>query len=901
MFSPLLATKLFVPPPVKSLVIRPRLLEKLNGCLQPRCRLTLVSAPAGFGKTTLVSTWADGLKSLDDRPSPITAWLSLDEGDNNPVVFWSYIITALQAQNKGVGKRALTLLQSSQPPSQETIVSLLANDLVEIPGDLILVLDDFHLIRIPAIHQALFFLIDHLPPLSHVLILSRTDPPMPLALLRSRGQLLEVRQADLRFTNEEAVAYLNDQMKLSLTYEDVDTLNAKTEGWAAGIQMAGISLLGREDHSRFVQTFSGSNRYILDYLTDEILGHQTAKVQTFLLYTGILEQLSASLCVAVVGGSGDAQALLEQLEKANLFLVPLDQERHWYRYHHLFAEILRLKLSRSSPELVTVLQKRAAQWYEAEGMLEEAVYYTHAARDDDGLMRLIEKNVGPMRKKGRGIIIRGWAQLLPEELVLSRPWLCILSAWSHVSRSDVAGAEPFLDRAEQLVKEQELNENTREMLGTIYALRTEILHTRGDITGTLKMARQAVNLLDPADIGNLATVNYSLARAYYASGDLDRADQVCSDIISPPVNATVHGVYAIISGIHGTILAIKGKLREAVNTYRLAIDTMIANDIDQFFGSGNPYGGLGMMTYQRNGLEEAETLIDESLRHYQRWGILNAMAVGLSNRAIVRTARGNLEGALADTREAKQIIQGNKQYFDVSSIVLASSVRLYLAKGDIDALTLLIDEDKLRSDDPLTFQREQDHLSLCRVLIARSKLVEADGLLQRLAEDARAGCRFGRLIEILNLRAVALQGLGKTAEALQILETSLTLAEPEGYIRIFVDEGRVMATLLELAIRKGIYPVYAGSLLKAFDIPGQQEKQSKDIQKNNLGLLDPLSRREIEVLQLIAAGLINKEISQRLSISVRTVKYHTTNIYAKLEANGRMEAIVKARDLGLLI
>lgn len=902
MAFPLLATKLFIPPPAESLVLRPRLLQKLEDSLKPICRLTLVSAPAGFGKTTLVSNWITSVKSSNHPSTPLISWLSLDDGDNDPIIFWSYVVSALQAQKKNIGKQSLTLLRSPQPPNLETILSLLVNDLVKTPDEFVLTLDDFHLIRTPSIQQSLSFLIDHSPPQFHVFILSRTDPPIPLALLRGRRQLLEVRQSDLRFTNEETAIYLNDRMKLALPGIDVDTLNSKTEGWAAGIQMAGISLRGRENPSQFIQTFSGSNRYILEYLTDEILDRQPADVQNFLLSTSILEKLSAPLCEAVIAGKINAPAILEQLEKANLFLVPLDQEGRWYRYHHLFADILRFRLSRSFPDQVAILQQRAAKWFEKNDMLEEALLYTHAAKDDVGMVRLLEQNVGTMRRTGRGITIRGWAKFLPEDVVLSRPWLCILSAWSHVTQAELAEAELYLDRAEKIVQKEKSTDVKRELLGNISALRTEILHTRGDIPGTKVMAQRAIELLDPSDMGNLATVNYSLGRAYYASGDLIHADQIWSDLLRIQIKTGLPGIYAIITGYQGTILAINGKLQQAIRLYQQAIDYMTTNGIERFYISGFPYGGLGVMMYRKDNLREAEKLIEEGLTQDRIWGNPNAVSTALSNRMYLRIASGNLEGAWSDMQECEQISQGFKPYFDVASTFLASQIRFFLAKEDILAARQLVEKLKLRGDDPISFQREQDHISLSRVLIARGKPVEANDLLNRLAVAAREGERFGRLIEILALRAIALHALNRTSEAIQSLDDSLALAEPEGYVRIYVDEAKPMASLLRMAIQKGIHPKFAERLLTAFpDSAPQLHSGKNDIQKNNLGLSEPLSKRELEVLQLIATGLANKEISQRLFISVRTVKYHTTSIYTKLAVNGRLEATVKARELGLLM
>jgi ATP/maltotriose-dependent transcriptional regulator MalT len=898
--TPILATKLFIPPPQKNLVKRPRLVEKLDECLQPGCRLTLISAPAGFGKTTLVSTWADGLKSSDNCPSPSVVWLSLYDGDNDPVIFWSYVVAALQAQKKGLGKRALTLLQAPQPPDQETILSLLVNDMAKIPDDLILALDDFHHIRTPAIYQSLSFLIDHAPPQFHVLILSRTDPPLPLALLRGRGQLLEIRLADLRFSNEEAAIYLNERLRLSLTEMDVAALNTKTEGWAAGIQMAGISLMGRNDASQFVQIFSGSNRYILDYLTDEILNRQPGDVQTFLLQTSILEQFSASLCDAVVGGSGNARALLEQLETANLFLVPLDQERRWYRYHHLFAEILRLKLAQNSPEVISVLQKRAAGWFETNGMLEEAVFYLHAAKDDHDLARLIEQNVLSLIKKGNSADLRKWIRLLPEAIVESRPWLCILLAWSYISQAEQAESEPWLQRAELLIRQAKTNEPAGEMLGILYSLRTEILHSRGDIAGTIDMGRQALALLNPSNLTSRGFVYYSLGRAYYASGDLDHALQVWSEFIGLYQDAGIYNMYAPIISMSCHILTIQGKLQAAIDQNQQAVDFMLIKDIERFHAAGNPYNGLGMAAYHMNDLEQAERLITQGLEQNRASGNLNTISVCLSYRVHVHIAKGDLENAWADLQEIDRIEQIYTPYFDARSISLACRVRYQLAKGDLPAAVSLVQKSGLRMDDSLSFQCEQDHITLSRVLIARGMFVEADDLLSRLAEAAQAGGRFGRLIEILNLRAVALQARGRTSEALQVLAHSLDLAEPEGYIREFLDLQEPMAQSLALAVQKGLHPEYVRRLLAAFPAAAVPATAVIDVLKNNLALVEPLSGREIEVLQWIEAGLSNKEIAQRLYISVRTVKYHISNIFMKLDVDRRAQAVLKAKEAGLL-
>jgi LuxR family maltose regulon positive regulatory protein len=894
---PLLATKMFLPSPVKNLVLRPRLLEKLSEGLQSGCRLTLVSAPAGFGKTTLVSTWVTSLLKAADYP-PV-AWLSLDEGDNDPAIFWTYLITTLQNSQAGLGAQALSLLQVAAPLDLKGVLALLVNSLVGLTRPFVLILDDYHLIRNGEIHKSLSDFIEHFPAQFHLLILSRTDPPLPLALLRGRGHLVEVRLAELRFSNEEAMLYLNEGMKLALPAQAVDTLNTKTEGWAAGLQMAGISIQGRQDPAPFIQTFSGSNRYVLDYLTDEILDRQPDEVRQFLLHTAVLDKLCGPLCDAVLGGPSDSRARLEQLERANLFLLPLDQERLWYRYHHLFADLLRSKLVQSEPGLLPVLQKRAAQWCEANGMLEEAVTYTHAAQDQAGLVRLIEQNIMSMMRAGRMVTLGHWVRLVPEDLVLNRPWLCLLSGWLLVGKAEFERGAVYLDRAEEMVRQGMAGNEAGEIQGIIYALRTQVFENRGDIQGTIETAQHALERMDPGNMLTRASVDYSLGRAYYASGDLDRADQVWSEFLRISLQAGSHSIYAIIMGIRSNLVGVQGKLQEAIQINRQAIEYMLANDISRFFLSGNPYLGLGVLSLQRNDLVEADQHIGEGMQLNRGWGNLNAIAIGLCYQARLRIAQGELEAAWTCLHEVEEINRRYRPYFEVRNHYLAGCTRGYLAKGEIETAARLVKELGPGSDDPLSFAHEQDHITLARVLVAQGSCTEAEGLLSRLAEAARVGRRIGRLVEILALQAVALSLLGRGADAVQTLETCLSLAEPEGYVRVFIDEGESMAKLLEGAAQYGKHAKYARQLLAAFSGASLQ-LPAPGFPDRSLSLMEPLSGRELEVLRLIAAGLANKQIAQRLCISVRTVKYHTTNIYTKLEVDGRAQAIIRAREFRLL-
>lgn len=895
----ILATKLFIPPPQKSLVVRPRLQKKLAAGLEPGCRLTLVSAPAGFGKTTLVSTWAKSFDRLQNAPSPLFAWFSLGEDDNDPLLFWSYVISALKSASQVIGDQALDLLEAGFPINPDGFLNSLLNDLARLPGPVILILDDYHLIRNLEIHRSISFLLENLPPQCHIILLSRTDPPLRLALLRSRGQLMEIRLADLRFSNAEAASYLQNGMNLSLPASAIDLLNTKTEGWAAGLQMAALSMQDNRDLVQFIHDFSGSNRYILDYLSDEILEHLPGDVQAFLLNTSILTRLCGPLCDVVTCGT-HGQAILEQLEKANLFVIPLDNERHFYRYHHLFGEILRARLLQSNPGLVPVLLKRAAGWSEQNGQLEDAVFYLQAAKDDQGLAQLIDQNALACIKAESGPLLRKWVQLLPQKIIRSRPWLCILSAWWHASRAELAESAHLLDQAEELIRQQAPTDQTAEMLGTIYALRTEILHTQGDVAATIEMAHRALELLDPANQSSRASANYSLGWAYFASGDLVRAEQACNEFFSQPSKALNYRYYAIIATSRCGVLAIRGRLQQAINQYRQAIQHMQANGIEQFNLSGIVYQSLGMLLYQTNDLEAAGTLILEGLAHNRRWGNLNAICGGLIDLATLRIGQGDLIGAESAIDEVRQTLKGFSPYVEVSKSFLACKVHYSLAKGDIAGAVRLVEENGLANIDTLSFWDEADHMLMARILIAQDKVLPANDLLSRLSMSAEEGGRNGRLIDILKLRALALRALGKNIEAVNAVNKCLSLAAPEGYVRTFIDEGTRMANLLEWALPRLSNSEYASFLLTAFPKQPPRPAGILDNQKNNLALLEPLSRRELDVLQLIATGLSNKEISAKLSISLSTVKFHTTNIYAKLGVNERFHAAVKARELGLL-
>ena len=880
-----------------NLVPRPRLGELLAEGMNRK--LTLVSAPAGFGKTTLLSEWLT-MHSGEGYP---VAWVALDEGDNDPARFLSYLVAALQTVTEGVGEAALVSLHSPQPPPIEPILTALINEVDAIPNDFALVLDDYHLVEAESVHDAVTFLLDHLPPQMHLVIASRTDPPLPLSRLRARGQMTEIRDDDLRFTSEEAAAFLEDVMGLNLSAEDVGALEQRTEGWIAGLQLAALSMQGLDDVSGFIEAFTGSNRYVLDYLAEEVLKKQPEQVQGFLLQTSILDRLSGALCDAVTG-EDDGQAMLERLEHANLFTVPLDQERHWYRYHHLFAEFLRGRLWRMQPERVPELHSRAAKWYEEHGSTSEAIRHALAAEDFELAARLVEQTRGTMITRDELNTLLGWLEALPDELVRSRASLCLAYAWVLVLTGQVDTVEARLRDAELAVCSAEPDERARG-LGEVAAARAEVARMRGEIPRAIDLSHRALEIIPEESLLLRSVAALNLGSAYWISGDTTAASRASSEAVI--LSEAAENIYVTLVALRELALVkvAQGRLREAAELYRKALQLGLEQGYELLPVMGYVYIGLGDLLREWDNLEAALYHLTEGIKLCKQGGLVVPLPDGYISLSRVKQARGDIVGALATVQEAEQLVRRHNITLFIAKLA-AHRARLSLAQGDTEAIARWARESDLGIVDEPTFQDEFEHTTLARVLIATDRAEEALRLLERLLEAAQADGRMGSEIQIFALRALALRAADDTAGAVNALARALSLAEPEGYVRTFVDEGVPMAALLQQVVqaqKEGSLAAtlpdfsreYVGKLLAAI-----KEETAPPPRVTAASLLEPLSERELEVVRLIASGASNRDIARKLFVSLSTVKTHINNIYRKLEVRTRTQAVARARELKLL-
>jgi LuxR family maltose regulon positive regulatory protein len=910
-------------------VLRPRLIEQLNEGLHRK--LTLISAPAGFGKTTLVTEWLDMLRS--DAKNEIqaenkVAWLSLDEGDNDLARFLTYFIAAL-SQIEGIdaafGKGALSMLQSPQSPPTEAILTSLINEFAEITDKFIFVLDDYHLIEAQPINDALAFTLEHLPPQMHLVFVTREDPHLPLARLRSQDQLTELRARDLRFTSSETAEFLNQVMGLDLSEENIAELENRTEGWIAGLQLAAISLQGKEDTTKLIKSFSGSHRLVLDYLIEEVLDQQPESVQIFLLQTAILERLNGFLCDAITG-QDNGQQTLEKLERSNLFIVPLDEERRWYRYHHLFAELLRQRLHQTAAlstgdevRGAAELHKRASVWYEDNGLESEAFHHAVAAEDFERAANLAELAWPAMDRSFQLATWLSWVKALPDELICARPVLCVGYAWALLNAGEFEAAEARLLDAERWLEPTTDRSERREEPSikmvvvddeqflslpiSIASARAYLAQALGDVPGTVKYARRALDLIPEGDYFARGRAAVLLGLAQWASGDLDAAHRSFADAMAS-FQMVGNILFAIsFTFILADIRIAQGRLHEAINTYEQSLHLAGEKGDPALQGTEALYTGLSELHCEQGDMETAR-------QHLLRSGELGELGEEYLYRwclaqARLKIAQGDLDGALDQLDEAERhYLRGPIP--DVRP-VSALKTRVWVRQGRLTEALSWACERSLTVEDDLSYLREFEHITLVRVLIAQymydrvdSSINEVMGLLGRLLEATEEGGRTGSIIEILVLQALAHDTQGDISSALVSLERALTLAEPEGYVRIFVEEGPPMAQLLNEALNCGITTDYVRQLLGAFPDAELEQVDSVKRQAPGSELVDHLSEREIDVLQLIAAGHKYQEIAERLVISLNTVRHHTKNIYSKLEVNNRTQAIKKANDLNLL-
>jgi LuxR family maltose regulon positive regulatory protein len=899
--APLLSTKLHLPRPRAKLVPRSHLVERLQQGVVGA--LTLVSAPAGFGKTTLLAQW----RTFTRAP---VAWLSLEPEDNEPTRFLTYLIAALQTLDSHLGAPALALLGLPHPAEQETVLALLVNDLMNWKGEAFtLVLDDYHLIEAPAIHHALMFLLEHLPPQMHLIIATRADPPLPLARLRARGQLAELRAAELRFRAAEADAFLEEVMGLHLSPEDVATLQTHTEGWIAGLQLAALSLQGRPDVSAFIPAFTGSHRFVLDYLSEEVLSRQPASVQTFLLQTSILERLSGSLCDAVTG-LGESQAMLEALERANLFVAALDDERQWYRYHHLFADLLRNRLRQATPTLVPDLHCRASAWYEQHDLILDALHHARLALDLERMIRLIEEHTHALAFRGQAHTVLNWLSSLPDGLVQTHPRLRFSQALLLMFTGQLGEALRRLQEAEQSVSHLSPAEEAQAFLNQVATVQAYILFHQGDLAGSVALARQAADQLAERPVQVREATRVIAAHHVLVSGDVRSGGEQRLARLGSALEAS-SDVFAMEVFVHLTsillqarLLRLQGRLRRAAATYEQMgqMQQVQVGREGTLIHPGYCFG-LGELRYEWNDLDAAERLLEQG-REVLRGPLMlaaDAIAQGYATLARLHQARNKHSSALALVEAFVRL--SDARQFAPAQLAFASAVRaqLELMGGNLTAAVRWTEASGLSALDDLAYPREREYLTFTRVRIAQGRLdptgsflSEALRLLERLREDAEAKARLDSTLEILILQALAFSAQGKGAEALPVLQQALTLAEPEGYIRLFVDEGEPMVALLRQAYVHGIAPDYIATLLSAAGSPALAGPSPAG------SLLEPLTERELDVLRLLVTGLSNAAMAQVLVITVGTVKSHVNHIYGKLGVQSRSQAIARAHTLHLL-
>jgi LuxR family maltose regulon positive regulatory protein len=929
----LLATKLRVPCPQPSPVPRPRVLRALGDGLA-RGRV-MVCAPAGFGKTTLLADWA----ASGERP---VAWLGLDSGDNDPTRFWRYVVAALDQAVPGLVGRLSPLLGPPSPASSGALVTALINDLAtrSEPDDVLLVLDDYHLIDSGRVHESLTFLLDNLPPRLRVVVSSRADPPLRLARLRARGQLAELRAAELRFTPDEATALLTGIAGPGLPGTAVTALTTRTEGWAAGLQLAGLSLRGHPDPARFAAEFSGSHRFVLDYLADEVLDGQPEHLRTFLLETSVLEHLSAELCDAVTGHTG-SQALLQEIERLGLFLVPLDETRGWWRYHHLFADLLRARLLAEQPGRARALHRAAADWYERHGSADDAVRHALAAGDTGPAAGLVERNVETLLGRGEGQTLRRWLSELPAEAVRARSRLCLAQAYSAAFGYHLDTLETHLEDAERAFTaspDQPYHDPAGRPVSPlanvpagIAFLRASLARLRGDARLAADHNHQASEHLRDDDWLMRSLVRWNQALTDWLDGRLQSAEDTLAEVLAERLAADhalrrtsaesrkalhrVEGGAEYFAGFLamrvcydlGQVQLARGRLDQASTTYRQALGR--SGTSNQPAHTGLAQIGLAQVLYERDDLAGALDHATRGLALCRQLVFTAPLAAGYALVARIRNAHGDPAGALEALDEAGRAGL-SPQVVALFHPLPAHRARLLLARGDArtaaDRATALV-----RAPDAVPdYPHEPEYLVLARGLLATNDTGSALGLLERLLTVAARQDRTGSTIEIHALRALALAAQGDRGGALDSLAEAVVLAQPQGCVRVFADEGPPMRALLsELSAnpqrrQHRIDPGYLATLVRACGragvTPSRGPTAAAAPDRVQPALLDPLTDRELEVLHLLALGRSNQRIARELVVALDTVKKHVTHVLGKLGATNRTEAAARGRQLGLV-
>lgn len=899
----LVGTKLTVPRVRQDRLPRARLVEALDRAMSRG--VILVCCPAGFGKTTLLSDWAAAAEGR-------VAWVSLDQEDNDPVRFWRYVVAACERGGIHAGDRLRTAVDGSGLTWQ-AVLTILINELETLTEDAMLILDDYHTVESPSIHEGVASLLDRLPPRLHVVIATRADPTLPLARLRAQDRLAEVRAADLRFTLEESVEFLRGVWGLTqLSTQDVAVLDTQTEGWAVGLQLAALSLQGRGDPNAFLDRFSGTHRFVLDYLSEEVLERQRDEVRAFLIRTSILERLNGPLCDAVTGRS-DGQQLLEEIERANLFVISLDDERRWYRFHHLFGELLLARLHRDDPGLVPELHARAAAWCEEHGLIDEAVRHALASGEASRATRIVEEHLDETLRRGETVSLERWLSALPNDAVRARPTLCLTAALMQLHLGRLQTVERLLDHAERFTGWPESRmvgvPTDGGMVGDVRAaialLRSEVATARGDSDAASEAAQVALAATSIEERGPRFSARWVCACADWMRGRMDDAESQFVDVLIegrrlPDTYSGMSPFFAL-----GRLQEARGRLGLALRTYRDGLNFVMEDGrLSTMRHAAEAHVGIAQVLYQRD-------RVDQALRH-----VTAAMEVGrpvldvttpvaeLVILAWIRHALSDASGALAAMEEAFQL-RPSTEIVTLHNPAPAERARLLLAHGRTEEAVQWVEQRGLSVDDDISYPGEREHLVLVRVLLAQDDPEAALSLLARLGSLADAHDRAGSLIEIRALRALALQAAGRHNDALSALSEAVSSARPEGYVRVFADEGLPMSGLfrsLVVARQRGRVPElsaldrqHMNRIIRAFSATPRGTREAA-----GAGAPRSLTDRELEVLRLIAAGKRNGDIARDLVVTLETVKKHVSHIFDKLGATNRTEAVASAREVGLL-
>jgi len=896
--TPLLTTKLYIPLPRPNMVFRSRVVERLEAGLSQGRRLTLVSAPAGFGKTTLLSEW------VAQTAAPVT-WLSLDQEDNDPFRFLIYLVAALQSIKANVGTGCLDALNSLQPPPLESILTGLINELVTIPDPFALILDDYHVIETTSIHQALNYLIEHLPPQVHLVITSRVDPPLPLARLRTRNQLIEIRAADLRFNRAETATFLNRTVGLDLSVEEVAALETRTEGWVAGLQLASLSMQGkgRAFIADFVSAFGGSHRHVIDYLAEEVIAQQPVEIHDFLCQTSILDRLTAPLCDAVTGGNNSA-AILRQLERDNLFLIQLDDARQWYRYHRLFADFLHSHLHQDMADCMPELHQRACIWYEQAGLVPAAISHAGAAKDFERAADLIERAIEPTMMRSEVMTVLGWLNALPDEVMHARPLLCIYHALTLLFHG-----QP-LEIAEARLQAADRADTAGNFAGEMAVLRAFIATCQGDTRQTIESSQHALELLPDESVFFRTLVLAYLGLASLFEGDVAKATRAFEDTARGGQQAGNLTITVMALCRLGHISMIQGQFYQAEKFFKQALESALDDRGRPRPVAGIPIIGLGLLLYEWNDLEAASRHLQEGIELAKIWSEIASMQ-GYIGLAFVRQAQNDPAGSNRAIRTARRLAEkfDAMEMDDIS--VAAYQAQLWIRQDNLEAALGWVEQRKLdcdagwqelkegATDGSLPFLRAHEYISLARVYVTQQRFEEAKATLDLLLRRAKSAEWVWYSIEILILQALVHHRQGDTLRALSALENAISEAEPGGFVRMFVNEGGPMAELLRQLVARGRAIDYGSKLLAALSMR-EAGKETKPGEIKAQPLVEPLSERELEVLRLVAAGFSNREIATELVVAISTAKTHLNNIYRKLDVSSRTQAVARARALNLM-